>query len=667
MTTGSESGNGARSPGILKSRPHSRATSGQISQPRRPNLAPLTLQDKARSISESQVSGTHNKSKRMGLLPKKKPELEALDERSAQRNSFHLRGQSHSSALRNVTRAGDNSTADENRLSGQRGTFVRRLSSVPEQKQSKMVDNVIESAKGILYSLHSMQPYLASVVTLAKDARSRASTLERFQHQASVQLEFLDQSLQELELAIIKGCSKKIQNAARKTVCRATHASISIFAQIGSVLMQNIQKVVASGDRRYIRGMMVALWGSIIEQRIARRKLLSPETMPVLPSAMRLANRPTRDDALTPTQDHPKAGRIRAESLTQGGQNPLNIASVMGFRPPTSHSTMSSQANSRSSSRTGMYNPSSATSFVNTPRSGESFGTNMFPPRSRNGSVSIDYNRVRKAQEESDQFERIFTTLSKAVEKGTAAINSLEPRFVKSLEESQQGYGLAEVKTLWLEIVGRTRNCGDASKALKQRLTTMKMNDINARNSTSLWRLTKEFTGSYVTLLMLLKPNRALVADASAILHPTHKLISEAVALIRDSPWERLQEDSLPPSQVHSRAPTPVQIYPTPIHTQMVAPPIPHPSMASHQHYQHRRPNGSNGSTNGSSMSPHSGIPATPMSAALGPAAQATVPKTPASGSAGGSMSSMFEGNVFQRAENLLSQQTMYRRPSGAP
>ena len=603
----------------------------------------------------------------MGIIPKKKPELEVLEESGAHRNSFHLRGQSHSSALRNVTRAGDHSPTDENRLSGQKGTFVRRLSSVPEQKQSKMIDNLVESAKGILYSLHSMQPYLASVVTLAQDGRSRASSLERFQHQASVQLEFLDQSLQELELAMLKGKSKRAQNTARKTVCRATHTSMSIFTQIGSILAQNVHKVVTHGDRRYIRGLMVVLWGSIIEQRNARRKLVPQDTLGTLPSAMKTSHRVIRDDALTPTQDNPKTGRNRSESLTQAIQNPTNIAAVVNSRPPTSHSTISSRANSRSSSRTGMYYPSSATSFANTPRSGDSFGANMFPPRSRAGSLSVDQHRARKNQEESDQFERIYKTLTKAVDKGISAINQLEPRFMKSFEDNQQPYVLMEVKNLWQEIVGRTRKCGDASKALKHRLVTMKVNDPTTRNSTSLWRLTKDFTGSYVTLLMLLKPNRALVADASSILHPTHKLISEAVGLIRDSPWEKLQEDSLPPSQIHSRAPTPVQNYPPPIHTQMVPPPIPHPNMATHQHYQHRRPNGSNGSTNGSAISPQSGIPATPMSAALGPAAQSTVPKTPASGTSGGSMSSMFEGNVFQRAENLLSQQTMYRRPSAAP
>jgi len=53
-----------------------------------------------------------------------------------------------------------------------------------------------------------------------------------------------------------------------------------------------------------------------------------------------------------------------------------------------------------------------------------------------------------------------------------------------------------------------------------------------------------------------------------------------------------------------------------------------------------------------SSTSPQSvPLPATPLSAALGPAAQATVPSTPASAYS----DRFFAGDVFQRADTLLS------------
>jgi hypothetical protein len=67
-------------------------------------------------------------------------------------------------------------------------------------------------------------------------------------------------------------------------------------------------------------------------------------------------------------------------------------------------------------------------------------------------------------------------------------------------------------------------------------------------------------------------------------------------------------------------------------------------------------PQASNGTSNSSSyttQSPASQIPLpmTPQSAALGPAVQATVPSTPQSAS----YNAMFSGNVFERADALLS------------
>lgn len=63
-------------------------------------------------------------------------------------------------------------------------------------------------------------------------------------------------------------------------------------------------------------------------------------------------------------------------------------------------------------------------------------------------------------------------------------------------------------------------------------------------------------------------------------------------------------------------------------------------------------PQSSNGSTF-TTQSPASQVPLpmTPQSAALGPAVQATVPSTPQSAS----YNAMFSGNVFERADALLS------------
>ncbi len=61
--------------------------------------------------------------------------------------------------------------------------------------------------------------------------------------------------------------------------------------------------------------------------------------------------------------------------------------------------------------------------------------------------------------------------------------------------------------------------------------------------------------------------------------------------------------------------------------------------------------NGINGSYTVQSPASQVPLPMTPQSAALGPAVQATVPSTPQSATYNG----MFSGNVFERADTLLS------------
>lgn len=139
---------------------------------------------------------------------------------------------------------------------------------------------------------------------------------------------------------------------------------------------------------------------------------------------------------------------------------------------------------------------------------------------------------------------------------------------------------------------------------------------------------------------------------------PLHKIVKEASLAINDSPWASLSSsNSLPPSRLPSFTsrtqvpkfgkPTLVgggPPFPGPINTSI-------PSFAgSHHHYP-------NSSLSTGSIGYVTPVPATPLSAALGPAAQATVPNTPnmpapVSAQAGGP----FAGNVFERADRLLNQ-----------
>jgi hypothetical protein len=99
-----------------------------------------------------------------------------------------------------------------------------------------------------------------------------------------------------------------------------------------------------------------------------------------------------------------------------------------------------------------------------------------------------------------------------------------------------------------------------------------------------------------------------LPTDVIILLRPLQKVIKETGQLIQNSPWSF-----------------------------MAAPP--------------QSSNGVNGSYTVQSPAVQMPLPMTPQSAALGPAVQATVPSTPQSATFNG----MFSGNVFERADALLS------------
>lgn len=114
----------------------------------------------------------------------------------------------------------------------------------------------------------------------------------------------------------------------------------------------------------------------------------------------------------------------------------------------------------------------------------------------------------------------------------------------------------------------------------------------------------------YTNLVIKVKEAKAVTSlmplDVIVLLRPLQKAVKECTHLISASPWDYLTK--------------------------------------------------SNTTINGSSyttQSPASQVPLpmTPQSAALGPAVQATVPSTPQSAS----YNAMFSGNVFERAEALLS------------
>lgn len=667
-TSESESASELRSPGVAKpllpARSHYRAPSGQNnvllqnSALRRPSLAPLSLSnERNRSNSESILQATQNtRNKRMGIVPKKQTDLTVLDETRTNRNSYHLRGQSHGSALRQGSRGGDISPSIMTSLNGtedQRGILGRPLSSLAQQKKHNVPKaRIIEAAKGILYSLNLVHHHLGIVFPAIKDGKSKRSSLERTFHNAAIRVEHLDQELNKCLRDAAQGSGFTI--ASRKAVRQATRDCILSHEPIAQLTSRSVLQLAQDADPKYIRTLMLLLYGSLNEvynsnQTFGREwsakkahMMYTKHVSQITANASERENSENRDDSVTPTRDRPKPERHwRNGGTVQHSSSHIDLHAALGAQtavPPYLN------GRSRSNSRARMFHVSTSSSVVSTPLSGESFNSARLAARSRSGSVTVVPEQASIEKEQRVQFEQIFVILEKTAEQGLQIIPQLQPFFNDAVEASQRQYTPEKIRELRLTLISCNRTCLSMSEKLKRRLSTVKLNDPEARNARDFWRLVKTFIDSYSTLLTSLKEARRYNLVPSEMRHqvrPVHNSATEAATLITNSPWNRLTLEIEPQNQPPSRAQTPA----------------PNGYQAHQQH--HKR--GSGGSSAASSSSPYTpSVPATPLSAALGPAAQATVPATPASAS----LNRSFEGDVFQRADSLLNLQTtnMYHR-----
>lgn len=666
-TSESESASELRSPSfakpLLQARSHYRVPSSQNNillqnaALRRPGLAPLPSgNERNRSNSESILQATQNtRNKRMGIVPKKQTDLTVLDETRANRNSHHLRGQSHGSALRQGIRAGDispSNTTSSHSSEDQRGMLGRPLSSLPRQKQQYLPrTRIIEAAKCMLYSLNLVHLHLGILFPVIKEGKSKRASLERIFHNAAIRVEHLDQELSKCMRDAAQGLG--FTDLSRKAVRQATHACILAHEPIAQLTTRSVGQLARDADPKYIRTLMLLLYGSFnevnncnhtsVRERLAKKtqRINVKQVSQITANVSEGEISKNRDDSVTPTRDRPKPER----RWRNGGSVQPASSHIDLHTAPGTHTAVPLYLNgrSRSNSRAGIFHGSTSSSVVSTPRSGESFSSARLAPRSRSGSVTMMPDQARIEKEQRVQFEQIFVILRRSADQGLHIIPQLQPFFNDAAEASQGQYTHDKIHELWLTLVNRNRTCLNMSEKLKKRLSTIKLNDPEARNARDFWRLVKDFVDSYSSLLASLREARLLNLVPSDMRHqvrPVHKSATEAATLITNSPWNRLTFEDEPQTQPPSRAPT--------------------PAPNGYQAHQQHRTRGSGGSNATSSSSPYTpSVPATPLSAALGPAAQATVPATPVSAT----LNRSFEGDVFQRADSLLNlQNTMYHR-----
>ncbi|EKV19696.1 Cell morphogenesis protein Sog2, putative [Penicillium digitatum] len=671
-STGDSSANSSRSPSISRAPPipiksHYRMASGQqgatyhLPGLQRPGVAPYSVNERNRSNSEGIIQGSSvARSKRMGLITRKNTDLGTLDETRPYRNS-HLRGLSHGSMLLPRQAAPPVATNDNTPPSPTsprerrwpRDGWVNRMSSLPEHKSERGSDEpIIKSAKGILFALAQVHSHIDTLINVIKHDDTRRHSLELVFYNASSHVDQLNEAIEKASNALWHD-SESIASVT-ETVKRECETCISAYIHVGTQLRNNVAKIVSNGDPRYVRSLMLTMFGSLVELRNACAILNVPlQTINKRGSATKrlvcpsnpLPSVPDRSQPslVTPTRDPiPPNRRLRSDTTIRHPQYPMTM--ISNQTSISSPGFIASYARSRSSSRSNVINTSMPHSLA-TPRSGESF-----PPMPVPGAPRVNTLTGLDENEEERIFEKIFHQLTATYHAAYGALPLARRQFIRCLEAAQRSRDSEGIQILWNNLIRRCQFCLEVSDALGQRLSTMKIKEPGGglRNQREFWQLCKSFMQSFVDLVNEMRELRSmqlLPADVIILLRPVQKASREAGRLIEVSPWAYLADPDrhLPPSNLYG-------------------PPLQIPHLQHHQISISTSALTNNPSFQFNMMSPPQSItvPATPLSAALGPAAQATVPSTPASAYS----DKFFEGDVFQRADSLLSsnQAPFFRR-----
>ncbi|SPO03969.1 related to adenylate cyclases [Cephalotrichum gorgonifer] len=600
----SSDGTDKRSPATMRpppipTRSHYRGLSQQSATIRRTNVMPLTIgsiNERGRSNSETGMQQIRpdrpeSRNRRRAAGSKKSSDLATLEEQAANRLS-HYRGLSHGSAMQGPPVA--QSPASPPEPYTQRPIYVRRLSILPERmRESKVFDPIMEAAKGILYSVFQIHPMIQMLMSLTNDGSRKRSSLEIVFYNTNSHVQSLEQAIQKHDSPGSEDEYSLYHDS--ENVHRACQTLVSAYTHVCTLLASNIDTFVDNGDPRYIRTLLVLLYNSIMELRATMSSMV-PENRGFKQSATRAAM--GVGDTIRPHSREssvtPTADRYGAGPRTRNG----------GYTPGLSNLRVATDV-AMPSYTNGVARPPPLGSA--TPRSGESFVSV--------GSASLARG-LPDFTDEDRQFEEVFLSLQRSTELVMRALPGFIGQLTAGLRSvmGQRDRPVPdEIIKAWKLTISRATTAVHQTETLKARMSLIKLKEPGVRTQAAFWNVCNNFFHAWGTFgetmkEAMMKYKIPIPPDARLRFRPIHQAMKETRDAVLKSPWAYFLQNL-------------------------------------------------NGGGGGGILSPLSAqegqmqVPVTPQSAALGPAVQATVPSTPQSASFSGA----FSGNVFERADALMS------------
>ncbi|KAG7149199.1 hypothetical protein HYQ46_001896 [Verticillium longisporum] len=240
-----------------------------------------------------------------------------------------------------------------------------------------------------------------------------------------------------------------------------------------------------------------------------------------------------------------------------------------------------------------------------TPRSGESFSSNV----SSNRGIS-DFT------DDDRYFEKIFLILRRSSDLVMRTLPMFQSQLANGARIAAGQRALEDEIRRWKGLIQECGRTIQQAELLKNRLSLIKLKEPGVMGQSSFRSLIKSFVNAwaeFATEVKYASPVVPLPGDTRTRLRPIHQAMKETSDTILSSPWGSMLSHT---GGTHSSSSSTIF------------------SPGSHQ-----------------LNNPPYQMPMTPQSAALGPAVQATVPSTPQSAS----FAAAFNGNVFERADALIS------------
>ncbi|KAF2737319.1 cell morphogenesis protein-like protein Sog2 [Polyplosphaeria fusca] len=620
-------------------RVHSQQGNGLI---RRPPVAPLVLTNGSNERNRSQSEGAGSASqrqKRMGIYTNKTSDLGAVDELH---KSNHFRGFSQGYVQPGAGAANGMSGPATAVGYGDTGTVRslanRPLSDVREHKRgSRAPDVVVEAANNFLYAISQMHDVISHMLRSMKRTDRTKEGLRRKEYfyrrfsATYLHVRALNELLERYN-TLAEEDEEEAQKLS-KAIYQYTLKCLELFMYINLSIAENRVEITRQADPRLLRTFLFLQQGSLVEMRNAC-SILGAEFVDTA-AALR---RPSAADSLGTVRARPlKARRFQASPPQRnGGQYQIP--------PPV---ILHSNENSRTNTLTSI--------SAATPRSAESFSTLSM---TRTNTLTSGFDEA----DEDVHFERVYARLREVCESSRSHIPRILALLRSKLDIIRGELVPGDPKVTVLEsLIVKAQDVEERLFPLSKRLSQMQLKDSYTRSLPDFWQQCTGFIRAWGELASACtgegRHYGLLNPEVKQLMKPLHKTIKEASLAISDSPWSSLTYNpgSVGPASTTSTFTSRTQppkfmskglmalgggsSFPGSINTSIASV----ASALSQQNYSTT----SLGSGSGGYITP---VPATPLSAALGAAAQATVPNTPGLPPPNSTL------NVFERADRLLSQ-----------